>query len=248
MIYRILLSQKKLLLMSPNGDIFGFIRSSSEFMANSTEKKIRTGPPKIRDREATRARLIEAVGTLLANDGFTGLGVNAVAREAGVDKVLIYRYFGGLPKLIVAFGREGNFWPSIKELAGGDVVAYGQLPLAEQLSRLGKNFTAAIRKRPLTQEILAWEMIDRNELTAELETVRENTMMNFFEMFFPTADKGPDIAAMGAIIGAGISYLVSRSRKIRFYNGIDLDSESGWQRLEDAIDTMIRGTFADIEY
>jgi hypothetical protein len=105
----------------------------------------------------------------------------------------------------------------------------------------------AIRKRPLTQEILDWEMIERNELTAELETVRENTMMNFFEMFFRTADKGPDIAAMGAIIGAGISYLVSRGRKIRFYNGIDLDSEAGWQRLEAAIDTMIQGTFAEVE-
>ena len=231
--------------MSPYGDIFGFQKRSSESMENSVKKKTRSYPLKIRDREATRARLIGAVGTLLAREGFTGLGVNAVAREAGVDKVLIYRYFGGLPELIVAFGREGNFWPSIKELADGDVVAFGQLPLAEQLSRLGKNFMAAIRKRPLTQEILAWEMIERNELTAELETIRENTMVNFFEMFFHPAGKGPDIAAMGAIIGAGISYLVCRGRKIRFYNGIDLDSEFGWQRLEGAIDTMIRATFAE---
>jgi len=224
-----------------------FLKSgSSEFMVNSTKKKIRPAPAKIRDREATRARLIEAVGTLLAREGFTGLGVNAVAREAGVDKVLIYRYFGGLPELIAAFGREGNFWPSIKELAGGDVVAFGQLPLVEQLSQMGKNFMAAIRKRPLTQEILAWEMIERNELTVELETIRENTMMNFFEMFFQSVKKGPDIAAMGAIIGAGISYLVSRGRKIRFYNGIDLDSEAGWQRLEGAIDTMIQGTLAEV--
>jgi AcrR family transcriptional regulator len=218
----------------------------SEFMVNSIKKKIRPAPAKIRDREATRARLIEAVGTLLAREGFTGLGVNAVAREAGVDKVLIYRYFGGLPELIAAFGREGNFWPSIKELAGGDVVAFGQLPLAEQLSQMGRNFMAAIRKRPLTQEILAWEMIERNELTVELETIRENTMMNFFEMFFQSVKKGPDIAAMGAIIGAGISYLASRGRKIRFYNGIDLDSEAGWQRLEGAIDSMIQGTFAEV--
>jgi AcrR family transcriptional regulator len=213
-------------------------------MANSANNKNTAVPPKMRDRETTRARLIEAVGTLLAREGFTGLGVNAVAREAGVDKVLIYRYFGGLPELIVAFGREGNFWPSINELAGGDVVAFGQLPLAEQLSCLGKNFMAAIRTRPLTQEILAWEMIERNELTVELEAIRENTMTNFFEMFFQSANEGPDIAAMGAIIGAGVSYLASRGRKIRFYNGIDLDSEAGWQRLESAIDTMIQGTIA----
>lgn len=202
---------------------------------------------KPRDREATRARLIRAVGSLLAREGFKRVGVNAVAREAGVDKVLIYRYFGGLPELIAAYGREGNFWPSIKELAGGDVEAYGRLPMADQLSQLSRNFINAIRTRPITQEILAWEMIERNELTIELEAVRENTMMNFFDMFFPSTDRGPDVAAMGAIIGAGVSYLVSRGRQINIYNGVDLQSEAGWQRLARAIDTMIKGLFVGAE-
>ena len=212
-------------------------------MTKSVKKKVAAREAKPRDREATRTRLIEAVGSLLAREGFKVVGVNAVAREAGVDKVLIYRYFGGLPELITAFGREGNFWPSIKELAGGDVEAYSRLPVTEQLSQLSRNFMNAIRTRPITQEILAWEMIERNELTAELETIRENTMMNFFDMFFPATDTGPDIAAMGAIIGAGISYLVSRARQISIYNGVNLDTETGWLRLERAMDTMIRGLF-----
>lgn len=213
-------------------------------MAKSAKHKSATHGAKPRDREATRARLIAAVGTLLAREGFKGLGVNAVAREAGVDKVLIYRYFGGLPELMAAFGREGNFWPSIKELAGGDIEAYGRLPATEQLSRLAKNFIRAIRSRPLTQEILAWEMVERNELTVELETIRETTMMNFFEMFFPVEGEGPDIAAAGAVIGAGISYLATRARQISVYNGVDLQSEIGWQRLERVLDTIIRSMFA----
>jgi len=213
-------------------------------MAKHVKNRVVAREAKPRDREATRVRLIRAVGTLLARDGFKGVGVNAVAREAGVDKVLIYRYFGGLPELITAFGREGNFWPSIKELAGGDVEAYSRLPVTEQLSQLSRNFMNAIRKRPITQEILAWEMVERNELTAELETIRENTMMNFFDMFFPSTDAGPDIAAMGAIIGGGVSYLVSRARQISIYNGVNLNTETGWLRLEQAMDTMIRGLFA----
>ena len=213
-------------------------------MAKNVKTSVVARGAKPRDREATRTRLIEAVGSLLAREGFKGVGVNAVAREAGVDKVLIYRYFGGLPQLITAFGREGNFWPSIKELAGGDVEAYSRLPLSEQLSQLSRNFMNAIRTRPITQEILAWEMIERNELTAELETIRENTMMNFFDMFFPAADNGADLAAIGAIIGAGISYLVCRGRQISIYNGVDLHSEAGWQRLESAVDIMIKGMFA----
>jgi AcrR family transcriptional regulator len=215
-------------------------------MAKNMKTSVIARGAKPRNREATRIRLIEAVGSLLAREGFKGVGVNAVAREAGVDKVLIYRYFGGLPELITAFGREGNFWPSIKELAGGDVEAYSRLPVIEQLSQLSRSFMNAIRTRPITQEILAWEMIERNELTAELETIRENTMMNFFDMFFPSTDTGPDIAAMGAIIGAGVSYLVSRGRQISIYNGVNLDTETGWQRLEGAVDMMIRGLFAGV--
>ena len=213
-------------------------------MAIPGKKKLVSKPAAARNREATRARLIQSVGTLLAREGFTRLGINAVAREAGVDKVLIYRYFGGTPELMAAFGHEGNFWPSIKELAGGDIEAFGRHPISEQLSQLGKNFLQAIRSRPITQEILAWEMVERNDLTIELETIRETTMMNFFDMFFPATRKGPDIAAMGAIIGAGISYLVSRGRQIRFYNGVDLESEEGWKRLEGAMDTMIQGLYA----
>jgi AcrR family transcriptional regulator len=118
-------------------------------VAKSVENNLKIQKSKPRNREATRARLIDAVGALLARKGFKGLGINAVAREAGVDKVLIYRYFGGLQQLIAAFGREGDFWPSIKELAGGDVEAYSRLPVIEQLSQLSSNFTQAIRKRPL---------------------------------------------------------------------------------------------------
>lgn len=190
-------------------------------------------------------RLIQAVGTLLARHGFTAIGVNSVAKEAGVDKVLIYRYFGGLSQLIAAFGREGDFWPSIEELAGGDILEMGRLPMAERMVLLAKNYLRAIRKRPLTQEILAWEMIERNKLTEELEMVREMTTQKLFELFGPPPGKGPDLAAVSAIIGASINYLVTRSRTVRWFSGIDLHSEEGWSRLEQAFEGIIRSVLSD---
>ena len=38
-----------------------------------------------RDKAETKARILAAVGKLLAESGFKSLGVNAIAREAGVD-------------------------------------------------------------------------------------------------------------------------------------------------------------------
>ena len=194
-----------------------------------------------RDREATRKLLVDAVGKLLAEKGFTRLGVNAVARQAGVDKVLIYRYFGGLPGLIKAFGREGDFWPSIEELAGGDIESFRRLPLEKKLVALGHNFLSGIRKRPLTQEVMAWEMVERNQFTEELEIIRETRMLRFAELFLQTQGAKADLMAVTAIVGSGISYLVCRARRVRWYNSIDLESDEGWRRIETAIGQIVKG-------
>ena len=196
--------------------------------------------PASRDREATRARLIEAVGTLLARTGFTSLGINAVAREAGVDKVLIYRYFGGLPGLMSAYAREGDFWPSLEELAGGDVTAFLQLPLSERLEQLTHNYVQAIRHRPVTQEIMAWEMVERNELTEELEAVREASGLKMIELFLPPAEKAPDLVPLTILVGAALTYLVVRSRKIKWYSGLDLQSDASWRLLEAGIREIVQ--------
>ena len=125
-----------------------------------------------RDRAATEDRILEAVGAVLARDGFSALGVNAIAKQAGVDKVLIYRYFGGLPELLRAWGESGRFWPSVDELLRREPGLLGK-PAAERYTRFFEHFIDELRARPLTLEILAAEVNDRNELTAILETERE---------------------------------------------------------------------------
>ena len=64
-----------------------------------------------RDSRATRAKLIRAVGAILSEKGFTALGVNAVARKAGV-KVL---------RFSVGFGRPLYTW---RRNVDGDDIEY----------------------------------------------------------------------------------------------------------------------------
>src|SRR6185295_11786660 len=59
-----------------------------------------------RDRAASERALVAAAVEVLADAGFRSFGVNAVARAAGLDKQLIYRYFGGLEGLVAAVGEE----------------------------------------------------------------------------------------------------------------------------------------------
>ncbi len=207
-------------------------------------------PPAARDRAATSARLVAAVGRVLADRGFAGFGVNAVAAEAGVDKVLIYRYFGGLPGLMTAYGRSGDFWPTVDELVGGDLAALKRRPVEEQVATVLRNLIAGLRRRPLTQEILAWETVERNELTAILEEVRERTGDELFALLGDEmaegvemgadAGAGVDVAAVTALLVAAINYLVVRARKIRLFATLDIRSDEGWRRIEAAVDLMAR--------
>lgn len=191
-----------------------------------------------RDRKETEQRLIEAAGRVLAKEGFKKLGVNAIAREAHLDKVLIYRYFGGLSGLIDVYASQGDFWPSTDELLGvNDIEEFQQRPLSEQLSQIVDNYVASIRSRPLTLQILAWEMVERNELTIHLEKVREKSGLALFELVWhdnkAASGSQVDIEALVTLFTACTNYLAARSTSIRVFNGIDITEDEGWQRLTD---------------
>jgi len=64
-----------------------------------------------RNRQATENRIRQAARDLLRVSGFEGWGVNAVARQAGIDKVLVYRYFGSPEALLMELVRDTDFWP-----------------------------------------------------------------------------------------------------------------------------------------
>jgi hypothetical protein len=82
-------------------------------------------------------------------------------------------------------------------------------------------------------------------LTDALEAIRENTIMHFYEVFFSDHPVDLDLQALTAVIGAALSYLATRARHIDLFNGIDLSSDHGWQRLQAAVDTVIAGVVED---
>ncbi len=196
----------------------------------------------MRDTEQTKKKIVEAVGKLLSQKGFGGIGINAIAREAGVDKVLIYRYFGGLPELLRQFASQGNFWPSLGELLGKPMERFGNLMEAGKAILLGH--FRELRQRPTTQEIMRWELLERNELTDELARFREQQGMEILQQL-PNGnpDDDRDLAAMAAILHAGISYLVLRGKTADVYLGIELNTDEGAKRLTKAIEKLVETVF-----
>ena len=189
-----------------------------------------------RDRDATKARILAAVGVVLARDGFGGLGVNAIAKEAAVDKVLIYRYFGGLEALLGEWGASGRFWPRAADLLGDDPEAFLALPLGERYARFFEHFIDALRARPLTLEILAAEVVERNALTAILESEREHWGEEASRLLGGKLfAERPELQGLTLLLIAGVQYLLVRSRKIRIFGGLDIQQDAGWAELKASI-------------
>ncbi len=173
------------------------------------------------------------MGRVLARKGSAGLGINAIAREAKVDKVLIYRYFGGLPELYRAFALEGNTFPSLEEVAEGRLAELAKLRPAAAVKKVILGFARAIRRRPVTKEMMRWELQERNELTDALAAERNRQSEQWFALV-PDL-QGADLPAIVSILVAGQIFLTLRAKTTDTYNGIDLHSEKGWKRIEDAV-------------
>jgi AcrR family transcriptional regulator len=198
----------------------------------------------VRNRPATERRLIHAVEKLLARGGFGVLGPSAVAREAGVDKMLIYRYFGDLDGLVGAVAKSPEYFISMEEICAGDVTTMLALPLPERAAAVARNYARALIERPVLLAMMAWETVERNKLTAIVETEREEMSNRIADLLFPEIATLPEIAGAMALIGAAINYLAMRQRKIRIYSGVNIRTDEGWQRLIDAIAMMMKSFVA----
>jgi AcrR family transcriptional regulator len=192
-----------------------------------------------RDRSATRGRILEAAARLLAGKGFGELGVNAVAREAGVDKVLVYRYFGGLPELLAALAERPEFWPVTAQGpgAGGDAETWAR----DMLTALFRG----LRARPLTAEVLRWELVERNQLTDRMAEARERAGLEALAR--APLDRALaallDAPAVAALLSAGLIYLVLRSKTADAFLGVDLRGDEGAARIERAAASLLHAAF-----
>jgi len=126
----------------------------------------------MRNKEATKQKLLDALGAIIREQGFTEAGVNSVARRAGVDKVLIYRYFGGFDGLMGAYAAQFDFLAEVEQRLQTYTVNSREegMKLGEEII-LGQ--FKALNDHPELRELYRWELLTRNEATDALATARE---------------------------------------------------------------------------
>lgn len=195
----------------------------------------------MRDRAEREREILQAMGRIFIRDGYSAIGINSIANEAGCNKVLIYRYFTDINGLYRAFAKEINIFDfeQLHEVT--------ELPIVDQVIGIFIKQLETLRSNPLLQEVMKFELVDTNDLTRTLAEQREESGKRYLVQYRTLTEKSDvDIAAVTALISAGITYMVLRSGAVSEFNGIPVQSEDGWKRVEDAVSYLIRLLFHDI--
>ena len=200
-----------------------------------------TAAPARRNRAATETRLIAAARDVLVEEGFAALTPSAVARRAGVDKMLIYRYFGDMAGLIGMIARAEDFLPTFEQICGSrSADQVRAMPLPERAGWVIANNLRTLAERPAVLEVMVWELIERNELTAVLEEARESLGHRLMDELFGDVPDRARLQMFSALLSAGVTYLALRRRKIRWYAGVDLKSDGLPDAIEQAVAQMAK--------
>ena len=117
-------------------------------------------------RENTERQILQALEDQIKETGMGGVGINAIAKRAGVSKELIYRYFDGMPGLMLAWMQEQDFWTRNPDLLAADESSQ-RSPGDLVLSMLRAQIDALSGNETL-REVRRWELIERNEVSAPL--------------------------------------------------------------------------------
>lgn len=200
-------------------------------------------PLRPRNRANTERAIFLAARNLLSEHGFQGFGINAVARRAGCDKQLIYRYYGGLDGLLDAIGEELGSWVSDKipqDTGGMFVLTYGDL-----MEKLSMYFMEALRDDPLVCKIVAWEVSQDTPQVRRLSESRMKALGKWLERMQGNLKppKGVDTATTNALLFASIQHLVISASVSGQFAGVPLKTEKDWEKVAAAVRRLVRAIY-----
>ena len=186
-------------------------------------------------RQQTEQQILGALEAQIREAGMGGIGVNAIARRAGVSKELIYRYFDGLDGLLLRWMQEQDFWTGQRGLPEKSESS-DQTPRQLVLDMLRAQVDA-LSSNDTLREVRRWELVELNAVTSRLAQRREKAARSFIDRI-DGLSPDIDMPATVSIMLAGVLYLMLRAKTESQFLGVPIRTEEGWERIFSALDTL----------
>ena len=188
----------------------------------------------MKNREQTEEKILEAVGSIIENQGFEKVGINAIATEAGVSKMLIYRYFGGVEELIAQYLIQKDYW------ANTDAAMINPEAVGDSIKSMFRRQVEQLRNDITLRRLYRWELFTDNQNIQQLRNRREENGCRLIKVVSALMGcQDAQVAALASILSASISYLALLEDQCQSYNGICLQTDEGWNQLMQGIEMII---------
>ncbi len=213
-------------------------KSKMEEKPKKKPRKVTAGP--IREKARTMEKLIAAVGKVIKKHGYPGLTVANIASESGLDRKLVYTYFGSLDNLIELYITRQDYWKSKANKQIETLLQAENLSKLAMVNLLQGQFEQVLNDKIL-QRIIHWELGVKSKPLRKLADSREEVgelLLNKFEESYPNKDI--DLRALLAIQTAGLYYLaLHASSNGSTFCGIDINTPEGKERINRTIENTL---------
>jgi len=223
--------------------LLGFLPILGMLGKHTMNRKPYQGP--VNDKEKSKRRLIEAVGAVIRDKGYTGLTATNISKAAGLDRRLITLYFGTIETLIETYVRGNDFWIQAADSAAQTLNAEPREPIQYLINSVLQNQLDYFLHDEEMQKIVLWQISQSTKIMSEVCEAREQVGHPFFAL----ADqelKGQDVdhRAVTALLVAGIYHLVLYSKSTACTMcEIDLHTPEGMGRIKKAISVVLNCAF-----
>jgi AcrR family transcriptional regulator len=200
-------------------------------------------PRRSKDKELAKLELIFAVGEIIRTKGYTGLGVNKIAKQAGLNKKLIYRYFGTVDKLIEQYVIEKDFWMITSQELRSNAEAESRMDLKDLISNILEEQFHFFYKEQEMQELILWELSGKSPLMNSISNAREDLgekILKLTDEHFK--DSKLNFRALSALLTAGIYYIVLHG-KVSTFCGLDIRNAEDREEILNSLKFAIEIAF-----
>jgi AcrR family transcriptional regulator len=191
-----------------------------------------------KNKERTKLKLIEAVGEVIREKGYSALKLKTIVDTAKVDRKLLYEYFGSIDNLVETYIRQKAYYhqfdKKIDKLLKSVNGEYSADLMKDFLHQHLESFSEDIDM----QQAMLWHLHGGNTAIDELYDQRERIGRIFLDLAEPNfTQSNIDIRARAAIIVTGICFMIINKRSP--ICGIDLKTPEGMERIRNEISKMI---------
>ncbi|WP_333802352.1 TetR/AcrR family transcriptional regulator [Sphingobacterium multivorum] len=211
------------------------------------ERKVTSGP--IRDKERTKARMIAAVGKVIQKKGYHALNGPNIALECGLNKALIWNYFGGLDQLVEAYLTQKDFWQiGDKGVLEQMITNPGSISISLIEELLKSQFNTFLKDKT-KQKVIHWGLGEKTKALKNIADRREllgEELFKHVDSKFENSEN--DLRATLAILVSSIYYLSLQAKSTgSTFCGIDVNTEAGKERIQKTMRKILEQTFSDDE-